>query len=474
MSFTSFSLVYGTAVLTVEVHDGLEINLLGLARHRPAQPGVADGPIELALQARFSTAGGRVLGPGPADRQLVADQRGLPAHRRVRLRHVVQGPSWPASSWSASAATTRTSSSRPRFPVGAPRRLRLGAGCRRVDQGRRLLRPDRDVRDGRWLAGGVVQELDRLGQPGGRRPHPRVVGPVLLRLQGLHPDLGRHRHRGLLLRLRPGADELLVQRRGAHARDRSCAARSRSTSTWHVRDDPVRTVRGDELRQPTSFAAFRDKYLRSGDDDGHVLAASITAGRLPATATTTASGAGSGEQGTADDGTAGRPWRVAPEFSFIVQTRAATNAVTGVAVPSNVTGRQLDLGPAHRTNVVQSIRGHRGRDQRRDGGVRPGARPRQGPGGDVDRAADEDRTRCCGHRLRRRSDARRPGRSGFRQHHGRDRADRDQQGRQTAAVRRRAAGGERRAGSSVRSATSAAGSRRSSRRRRTCSPRWEP
>ena len=42
LSFTSFSLVYATAVLTVEIHDGLEINLLGLARLALPSPAFAD------------------------------------------------------------------------------------------------------------------------------------------------------------------------------------------------------------------------------------------------------------------------------------------------------------------------------------------------------------------------------------------------------------------------------------------------
>ena len=56
ISFTSFSLVYATAVLTVEIHDGLEINLLGLAQARVAEPGPAD-------RADRAGAAGPVLDP---------------------------------------------------------------------------------------------------------------------------------------------------------------------------------------------------------------------------------------------------------------------------------------------------------------------------------------------------------------------------------------------------------------------------
>lgn len=61
ISFTSFSLVDGVAVIAVSFGNGLEINLLGLARMALPRPGAAIVSIELALLARFSTAEGVFL-----------------------------------------------------------------------------------------------------------------------------------------------------------------------------------------------------------------------------------------------------------------------------------------------------------------------------------------------------------------------------------------------------------------------------
>jgi hypothetical protein len=58
LSFTSFALVDGIAVVAVEVGDGLDVNLLGLARMALPRPQVALVSIEIALLVRFSTSEG--------------------------------------------------------------------------------------------------------------------------------------------------------------------------------------------------------------------------------------------------------------------------------------------------------------------------------------------------------------------------------------------------------------------------------
>ena len=81
-----------TVVITVAIDDGARDQRARPARAalptagRPAGPGRA-GP----ASPGFSTEGGRAVGAGPAHRQLVAAQRVGPAHRRLRLRHLVQG-----------------------------------------------------------------------------------------------------------------------------------------------------------------------------------------------------------------------------------------------------------------------------------------------------------------------------------------------------------------------------------------------
>ena len=58
VSFNSFALVDGIAVLGIQVGDGLDINLLGLARMALPRPQVALVSIELALLVRFSSSEG--------------------------------------------------------------------------------------------------------------------------------------------------------------------------------------------------------------------------------------------------------------------------------------------------------------------------------------------------------------------------------------------------------------------------------
>jgi hypothetical protein len=58
LSFNSFGLVDGIAVVAVEVGDGLDINLLGLARMALPRPQAALVSIEIALLVRFSSSEG--------------------------------------------------------------------------------------------------------------------------------------------------------------------------------------------------------------------------------------------------------------------------------------------------------------------------------------------------------------------------------------------------------------------------------
>ena len=58
ISFNSFALVDGIAVVAVQIGDGLDINLLGLARMALPRPQVALVSIELALLVRFSSSEG--------------------------------------------------------------------------------------------------------------------------------------------------------------------------------------------------------------------------------------------------------------------------------------------------------------------------------------------------------------------------------------------------------------------------------
>ena len=113
--------------------------------------------VELALQARFSTREGVLSVQAQLTDNSWLLNESLPAHRRLRLRHLVRrGRPVRAhlGGYHPDFASRRT------YPV-VPRLGFAWAAVelRRLDQGRRLLRAHGDVRDGRRRAGGVVQEL---------------------------------------------------------------------------------------------------------------------------------------------------------------------------------------------------------------------------------------------------------------------------------------------------------------------------
>jgi hypothetical protein len=61
LSFTSFALVDGVAVVAVQIGEGFELTLLGLARMALPRPQVALVSVELGLIARFSSTEGELL-----------------------------------------------------------------------------------------------------------------------------------------------------------------------------------------------------------------------------------------------------------------------------------------------------------------------------------------------------------------------------------------------------------------------------
>ena len=162
LSFNSFALVDGIAVVAVEVGDGLDINLLGLARMALPRPQVALVSIELALLVRFSSSRGRAVGAGPAHRQLVAALPATSGSPAASPSSSGSRASTPASSCSRWAATTPTSTATATRVV--PRLgLRWSIGERHRHQGRQLLRADLRGADGRRRLRGLGAASARPG-----------------------------------------------------------------------------------------------------------------------------------------------------------------------------------------------------------------------------------------------------------------------------------------------------------------------
>ncbi len=97
-------------------------------------------------------------------------------------------------------------------------------------------------------------------------------------------------------------------------------------------------------KDPIGWTEFHEKYLVAGDPTGETMSAGVVAGLLTAD---TAAGSSPGE------GTQTNPWRVTPEFVMRSETRAASNVVAGHDLDS-VTTQQLDLGPMKAVDVTST------------------------------------------------------------------------------------------------------------------------
>ena len=351
LSFTSFSLVYATAVLTVEVHDGLEINLLGLARIALPNPALPMAQVELALQARLSTQ------EGIFSIKAQLTENSWLINESCRLTGGFAFVLWFKGDM-AGQFVVSLGGYHPDFhkPAAFPSVPRLGISW---EPGFGV-----SIKGGSYFAltatcimAGVELEASYKSSVVWASLEAGVH--VLVSWDPFFYDFKA------FIRISAGIDIEICFIVCGHVRlgfsfgaeIHVLGPKLRGSVTLDLDVVSVTVHFGPESAtnspEPLPYVAFRDKYLRSGDDDGHVLTASITRGQVPATVTT--SGSGTGQNGVADDGSAAKPWRVGPEFAFSVQTRAATNAIPGLTLPMTITNRHLDLGPAGRANVTSTL-----------------------------------------------------------------------------------------------------------------------
>ena len=147
ISFTSFALVDGVAVIAVSFGGGFELTLLGLARMALPRPQLRLVSIELGLIARFSSRDGVMwIQAELTENSWLLHEFGS-SHRRLRLCDVVRRR---AGRGVRSHARRLSSRFPPRRLSGrAAPRLPLAAGGLHLDQGRELFRADFRGADGR-------------------------------------------------------------------------------------------------------------------------------------------------------------------------------------------------------------------------------------------------------------------------------------------------------------------------------------
>ncbi len=153
ISFNSFALVDGIAVVAVEIGDGLDISLLGLARMALPRPQVALVSIEIALLVRFSSSEGVLWVQGQ-----LTDNSWL-LYPDVRLTGGFAFVTWFKGEYRGQFVLTlggyHPELQQAGLPTGAAPRAAVGDRRRHRDQGRELFRPDVRSGDGRRRLRGV-------------------------------------------------------------------------------------------------------------------------------------------------------------------------------------------------------------------------------------------------------------------------------------------------------------------------------
>ncbi len=149
ISFTSFALVDGVAVVSVAIGDGLGIALLGLARIGPSASGTGAGVDRTGPHRAFFLERGRAVDSGPTDGQLLDPGRMGSADRWFCVRHLVRG---------TQRRAVRAHARRLPSQLQAPRLSRRPAAWIPVErqhpdhrEGRSLLRADVRGGDGRRM-----------------------------------------------------------------------------------------------------------------------------------------------------------------------------------------------------------------------------------------------------------------------------------------------------------------------------------
>ena len=330
------------------------------AGHQPPRPG-AHGAAAAGRRARLDRAGaagallhqrGRLPHPGAAHGQLVAALRGRAAHRRLRLRDLVEGP-----------AGRAVRPDHGRLPPGLPSRRLPGRAA-----------PGTDVAGQRYHRhqGRVLLRADLRGADGGRRHR----GERRLRVGVGAVEFGAARHR----LLRSVLVRLSVPMR---------ASRPASTSTcWPFGSISLSITIGVEVTvwgpdfagraefeigpitvpidfgsprkiagETLDWAPFVTKYLEdTGGGVARALSAITGRGSLP-TSTSDPKGAPS------SDGSEALPYQVFAEFEITITTTVPATGfeVAGVEPPvtprlSSGANTGLGLAPMGATNVGSTVR----------------------------------------------------------------------------------------------------------------------
>ena len=343
LTFTSFALVKTRAVLAVEINDGLEIDLLGLSELVLPNESTAVASVELALHARFSTVDGvfSVMAQLTDNSWLIS--------RSCRLTGGFAFVVWFAGPQQGQFVLT-LGGYHPRFtkPEPFPDVPRLGfawepGGGVTIKGGAYFALTSSAV-----MAGGELEVAYRKG------------------IAWASFEAGAH----LLVSWDPYYFDIEVYVQiSAGVKFRACFIVCKTISLgfdfgvdvhiWGPELRGIATLDLSVITVPVRFgasggtnsanylgwSAFRDKYLLSppGEDgQRHAVAFALTSGQLLT---------GRGGSDDQQDGSSTAPFKVTPDFSAMVETRAPFATLELVAAASNgsnvvtSSGHALGLGP---------------------------------------------------------------------------------------------------------------------------------
>ena len=348
ISFTSFALVDGVAVVAIEVGDGLEIALLGLARVALPRPQVALVSIELGLVARFSSEEGVLW----VQAQLTENSWVL--HESVRLTGGFAFVTWftgpRAGEFVLTMGGFHPSFEREGYPIVPRLGLQWDFGVV-VIKGESYFAITSEA----LMAGGRLTASAEFG-PAWARVEFGVDGIVYFDPFRFQASAYARIAAGVTIDVWIGEITIKVS---LGARIEVQGPKFRGVATFEVGPVELTVPIGDPEQEPKVFLDWEDftaKYLEEARPGvARVLTAMPSAGALPP-----GTGPGGAEAGTAD-GSAAHPYEVLSEFALtvttIVPTRTFLLGATSLAhTPSSAIGvAPVNIGSATTTLLLRLL-----------------------------------------------------------------------------------------------------------------------
>ena len=340
LSFNSFALVDGIAVVAVEVGDGLDVNLLGLARMALPRPQVALVSIEIALLVRFSSSEGVLWVQGQ-----LTDNSWL-LYKDVRLTGGFAFVTWFKGEYRGQFVLTlggyHPDFRRAGYPVVPRLGLRWQYGSNIVIQAGSYFALTSEA----LMAGGDFSASASFGWAWAEVAF-GAHGIVFFDPFSYQVMAYARVDAGISVSIWPFGEINMTVHVGARVEVQGPDFRGRATIEVGPCDVTVAFGSSTQHRTPPLAGdAFVNKYLEPSPDGAITLSVITTFGVAPS---------GSGDP--TPDGTAQRPYKVVAEFGLIVTSTVPVTAVSpapGMA-PSHPPSRTLGVGPMGTSSLATTL-----------------------------------------------------------------------------------------------------------------------